>query len=263
MPAFSDFKKRVYRNIKYRLTRPSPPTIAPRFQGPVLVVGSAPISHRPADFDARFRVVTINGSQAVTKAWGIEAPDVTFMQFNQIEGTNTNAVEVRRVLNGERTGALFVLLWRKDDRERLEQGLRAFNYQPGSLTIVDRYERMALLDRVAGRKSLEMDADSKCSNGINAVLFALYNGATAVIITGINPNSGGHAYNQENLSRQHVRMDQEVLLRLLQQGYPIFTTDPSVSEAIGLPLWPGQTARGEGVGSTATKPANPSTARSE
>lgn len=235
--SFSDFKKLVYRNIKYRLTRPLPPTVSPRFSGPVLVVGSAPISHKPADFDATFRVVTINGSQAVTKSWGIQAPDVTFVQFNQIEGTNTNAVEVRRVLNGQRTGTLFVLLWRKDDRARLEKGLRAFNYQSDTLTIVDRYERMALLDRVVDRKSFEMDADSKCSNGINAVLFALYNGATAVIITGINPNSGGHAYNQVNLSRQHVRMDQEILMRLMQQGYPIFTTDPSVSETVGLPLW--------------------------
>lgn len=240
--SFSDFKTLVYRNIKYRLTRPLPPTVSPRFSGPVLVVGSAPISHKPVDFDATFRVITINGSQAVTKAWGIAAPDVTFVQFNQIEGTNTNAVEVRRVLTGQRTGTLFVLLWRKDDRERLEKGLRAFDYRSDTLTIVDRYERMALLDRVAGRKSFELDADSKCSNGINAVLFALYNGATAVIITGINPNSGGHAYNQVNLSRQHVRMDQEVLVRLKQQGYPIFTSDPAVSEAIGLPLWQGKRA---------------------
>ena len=262
MPALSDLKKRVYRNIKYRLTRPPPPTVTPPFQGPVLIVGSAPVSHKPADFDASFRVVTINGSQAVTKAWGIEAPDVTFMQFNQIEGTNTNAVEVRRVLNGERTGELFVLLWRKDDRERLEKGLRAFNYRPDRLTIVDRYERMALLDRVAGRKSLELDADSKCSNGINAVLFALYNGAPAVIITGINPNSGGHAYNQANLSREHVRMDQEVLLRLMQKGYPIFTTDPSVSEAIGLPLWQGRDAQRKGATSAGAN-GNPLSGRSE
>lgn len=235
--SFSNFKTLVYRNIKYRLTRPFPPTVTPRFSGPVLIVGSAPVSHKPADFDETFRVVTINGSQAVTQGWGIKAPDVTFVQFNQIEGTNTNAVEVRRVLNGQRTGTLFVLLWRKDDRERLEKGLRAFNYQPDTLTIVDRYERMALLDRVVGRKSFELNADSKCSNGINAVLFALYNGATAVIITGINPNSGGHAYNQVNLSRQHVQMDQEILMRLMQQGHPIFTTDPAVSETIGLPLW--------------------------
>lgn len=242
--SFSDLKKMLYRNIKYRLTKPSPPVVSPRFDGPVLVVGSAPISHKPADFDESFRVVTINGSQSVTKGWGIDVPDVTLLQFNQIEGTNTNAVEVRRVLSGERTRTLFVLLWRKDDRPRLEKGLRAFNYSYDRLTIVDRYERMALLGRVVKTQSLEMDADSKCSNGINAVLFALYNGATAVIITGINPRSGGHAYNQVNLSRQHVKMDEEVLLKLLKQGYPIFTADPAVSEAIGLPLWRGRQSLG-------------------
>lgn len=246
--SFSDLKKMLYRNIKYRLTKPSPPVVTPRFDGPVLVVGSAPISHKPADFDGSFKVVTINGSQSITSRWGIDVPDVTLLQFNQIEGTNTNAVEVRRVLSGARTKMLFVLLWRKDDRPRLEKGLRAFNYDYDQLAIVDRYERMALLDRVVRTRSLEMDADSKCSNGINAVLFALYNGATAVIITGINPRSGGHAYNQVNLSRQHVKMDEEILLRLLKQGHPIFTTDPAVSEAIGLPLW-------QGKASLATLPA--------
>jgi hypothetical protein len=240
MPGFSDIKKLVYRTVKYLLTRPLPPTVTPRFDGPVLVVGSAPISHKPSDFDETFRVVTINGSQAVTKSWGIDVPDVTFVQFNQIEGTNTNAVEVRRVLSGQRTRSLFILLWPKKERERLESGLRAFNYQSDTLKIVDRYQRMALLDRVVGWKSLEMDADSKVSNGINAVLFALYNGATAVIITGINPNSGGHAYNQVNLARLHVKMDRDVLVKLMRQGYPIFTTDPSVSESVGLPLWPGK-----------------------
>ena len=65
--SFSNFKTLVYRNIKYRLMRPLPPIVTPRFNGPVLVVGSAPISHKPADFDATFRVITINGSQAVTE----------------------------------------------------------------------------------------------------------------------------------------------------------------------------------------------------
>jgi hypothetical protein len=237
MASFSDFKKRLYRDIKYRLVRASPPGMDVPFKGPVVVVGSAPVSHKPARFDDSFRVITVNGSQAATKSWGIAAPDVTLMQFNQIEGTNTNAVAVRQVLNGERTGRLYVLLWRKNDRPRLEQGLNAFNYGYDHLTIVDKYERMALLDKVAGLKSLELDADSKCSNGINAVLFALYNGATAVIITGINPNSGGHAYNQENLQRLHVQMDAKILQNLVARGCPIFTADPAVAQSFGLPLW--------------------------
>ena len=240
MQSISDTRKLLYRSIKYRLRRPRPPTIVPPFDGPVAVIGSAPISHRPEGFDARFRVITVNGSQTVAKAWGVDVPDVTLSQFNQIEGTNTNAVHVRRVLNGERTRLLYVLLWRKNDRERLERGLKAFNYQYDRLEIVDRYERMALLDKAVGLKSFEMDVDSKCSNGINAVLFALLNGATSVIITGINPDSSGHTYNQANLARQHVQMDRLVLLRLRDQGYPVYTADPGVAASLGLPLWQGE-----------------------
>jgi len=242
---FSELKKHYYRQIKYHLTRPKPPILAERFDGPVLVVGSAPVSNKPVDFDESFRVITINGSQTVTKGWGIEAPDVTLVQFNQIEGTNTNALEVRRVLNGERTKMLYVLLWRKEF-QRLEDGLKAFNYGYDKLEIVDRYKRMALLDRIGGVKCSELGADDKCSNGINAVLFALYNGATEVIITGINPDSGGHVYNTENLARLHVRKDREVLERLLKRGYPVFTSDAAVSRSIGLPLWKGRAEGGRG-----------------
>jgi hypothetical protein len=237
--SLADLKKTLYRKVKYRLRKPQPPTIPVPFSGPVLVVGSAPISNKPADFDASFRVITINGSQATTAAWGVSAPDVTLVQFNQIEGTTTNAVHVRRVLAGQKTGRLYVLLWRKEQRQRLIDGLKAFDYQYAELEIVDKYERMALLDQVVGLKSCELDADSKCSNGVNAVLFALHNGATAVIMTGINPASGGHSYNQENLARQHVQMDKQVLQTLLHQGYPLYTTDPAVSDLVGIPLWKG------------------------
>lgn len=235
----ADARKRIYRNVKYRLARPAPPTTPIPFKGPVVVVGSAPVSHRPDGFDDSFSVITVNGSQSVITAWGVDAPDITMMMFNQIEGTTPNAVEVRRVLRGQRTGALYVLLWRKDERARLEEGLRAFDYRYDHLQIVDRYERMALLDRVAGLRTLEINADSKCSNGMNAVLFALYHGAPAVIITGINPNLAGHAYNSKGLARLHVQMDKVLITRLVREGRPIFTADPSVSEDLGIPLWVG------------------------
>ncbi|QFI66839.1 putative membrane-anchored protein [Sinorhizobium alkalisoli] len=143
------------------------------------------------------------------------------------------------MLKGRRTGILYVLPWEKNDRERLEKGLCAFDYKYDSLHIVDRYERMALLDRIAGLRSAELDSDSKCSNGMNAVLFALHNGAPAVIITGINPNSTGHSYNSAGLARQHVQMDKEIIAKLVSEGRPIFTADPTVSADLGIPLWAG------------------------
>lgn len=168
--------------------------------------------------------------------WGVVAPDITFMQFNQIHGVNTNAVEVRRVLKGKKTGALYVFLWRKG-LPALVEGLALFDYSYTSLQLVDRYQRMALLGRVCGFKSLELGADDKCSNGINAVLFALHHRAPAVILTGINPRSMGHAYNSENLRRLHQNMDLMVLQNLLARGQPVYTADPEVSETTGIPLW--------------------------
>jgi len=76
--------------------------------------------------------------------------------------------------------------------------------------------------------NLELDAETKCSNGMIEVLFALYNGASAVIVTGINPHSNGHIYNSANLTRKHTRFDRDILIGLLRQGYPIYTADRQV-----------------------------------
>ncbi|WP_405030213.1 membrane-anchored protein [Mycoplana sp. BE70] len=236
---FTDIKTRLYRRIKYNLLRPRPPLASAPFDGPVVVVGSAPTSNRPAGFDERFRVITVNGSQMVTAKWGMEKPDITFMMFNQVRGDNTNALEVRRVLKGQRTGALYVLLWR-EGLHSLREGLQAFDYQYDDLRLIDRYQRMALLDRLCGLKSDELDREYKCSNGIYAALFALYNGARAVILTGISPQANGHVYNQENLPRFHKDMDQKALQALRDRRYPIFTADPDVAELSGIPLWNGE-----------------------
>lgn len=230
-------RQRLHRSLKYRLSRPTPPACAHAFKGPVVVVGSAPVIHKPDGWDEDFSVITINGSQSAIRAWGVDVPDITFMMFNQVEGTNTNAVEVRRVLSGQRTRSLYVLLWRKNARQRLVNGLKAFSYGYDELVIVDRYERMALLDRMTGRKNTEVRTEDKCSNGLNAVLFALHHGAPQVIITGINPNSTGHSYNQTGLARAHVQMDKTIIEQLLADGRPLFTADPLVSRDLGIPLW--------------------------
>jgi hypothetical protein len=237
--SFAEKKTLLLRRLKYMLRRPKPPMLEAPFNGPVVVVGSAPVSHIPVGFDPTFQVITINGSQAVTKKWGIAVPDITFMQYRQLDGLNTNALEVRRVLRGERTGMLYVLLWRKGMKS-LNEHLKAFDYSYDRVQIVNRYERIALVEKVCGLQVFELDAMSKCSNGVIAVLFALLNGATDVIISGINPNSTGHIYNRENLSRLHVQMDREMLLALVRQGYPVYTADPEVAQSVGLPLWKGK-----------------------
>lgn len=228
--------KRFLRKLHYHLLCPKVPVHTEPFKGPVLVVGSAPGSHLPEGFDDRFRVITVNGSQSVTKRWGIPVPDVTFMQFRQVYGMNENAREVRRVLNGERTRLLYVMRW-PENRRRLTDGLDAFNYGYDRLQTISRYERMALFKKATGILNSEDDLDTKFSNGVTAVLYALINGATCVVISGIDPASSGHVYNALELTRHHSQSDRDILLLLSARGHKIYTADPDVAVATGLPLW--------------------------
>lgn len=230
----------VCRYVKYRLDAADAPDLSTLLQGrTVVVVGSAPGSARPPGWDASWCIVSINASQMAARDWLPRPPDLTLMQFNQIEGTNRNAVEVRRVLRGQRTGLLCLLHWRHD-RARLERGLAAFGYGYDALRLISRHERMALMQRVTGRLSLELDADAKWSNGIVATALALHGGAANVILTGINPASQGHGYNGLALPRLHGAMDAAALRRFAARGDPVFTADPEVAQAAGLPLWTGK-----------------------
>jgi len=95
----------------------------------------------PADLGPSFRVITVNGSQAVTEGWGLGPPDITLLQFNQIEGTNTNAIEVRRVLSAEGLASSMSFSGARTTDRIWKQGLAAFDYGYDELDIVDRYER--------------------------------------------------------------------------------------------------------------------------
>ncbi|PSJ59680.1 membrane-anchored protein [Pseudaminobacter soli (ex Li et al. 2025)] len=236
---YSEIRRKIKEAVVYRLSRPKPPRHPTPLAGPVLVVGSAPVSNLPKGFDESFSVLTVNGSQSVAKKWGISKPDATFLQFNQIEGTNDNAVAVRRVLNGEETGILHVIRWPFEE-QRLRDGLSAFNYRCDELRLVDQYHRMALYEAIIGKRHSELDNARKFSNGVTAVLYALLSGAPAVIISGINPGSSGHVYNDLGLQRLHSDMDRAVLLTLHARGAGIFTADPEVAASTGLPLWQGR-----------------------
>jgi hypothetical protein len=192
----------------------------------------------PVGFDPSYATISVNASQIVAKKWGVEKPDITLMTFNQIEGTNTNAKEVRRVLNGESTGKLYVLLW-QHSKQRLKKGLGRFNYTYDELHIAGRNPRIALVRAVTGKVNLEVDRQAKFSNGVIGVMLALQSGAEAVVIAGINPASKGHIYNVENLDRGHSGPDLAALMDMRAKGLPVYTADPAVAEATGLPLWTG------------------------
>jgi hypothetical protein len=235
------FKQTCYRLLKYGIVRPQALELPSLAGKNVVVVGSAPKSQQPDGFDGTYRVVTVNASQVNIQAWGV-VPDVTLIQYNQIEGQTTNAREVRRVLSGQRTGVLIVLLWRHE-LQRLKDGLAGIGYSFQFLRLMSRYERIALVHKVTGALNLELDSSSKYSNGVIATLLALNSGAKAVILTGINPMSSGHAYNSIGLPRLHASKDLDILRRLNRLGLPVFTADPAVAATTGLPIWTGATER--------------------
>jgi len=229
-------RKHIYRSIKYRLLRPIPPPLNQPFRLPVVVVGSAPGSTPPHGFPSQYHVVTVNASQIAAQRWGLAVPDMTFMQFSPIMNTDLHGQEFRQVLSGKQTKSLYALLW-SDGEVALQKRLDSFGYSFDELYMVTRYERMALLDKVCGIKTTEVDVRRKCSNGINAVLFALYHGAPAVIISGINPSSAGHSYSSSDLPRLHAETDRQIIKMILSRGLPLFTSDARVSKENNIPIW--------------------------
>ncbi len=231
-----DFKTWLFRYLKFVVVRPKPWSDASIKGRRVVVVGSAPNSAKPFDFDESYMLISVNASQIVAKNWGVTKPDITLIMFHQIEGNSTNAKEVRRLLKGERTGHLCMLLWRHD-LERLKQGLRRIGFGYDKLTMVDRLSRVALVRAVTGKLNFEITPESKYSNGVIAVMLALHSGAERVVISGINPASTGHIYNGENLHRKHSGPDLDALKQMQQAGLPVYTADPAVAAATGLTLW--------------------------
>jgi hypothetical protein len=219
-----------------RLARP--PRYDGGFPGPVLVLGSAPVANLPKDFDSRYTVITVNGAQFHLQQWGLGQPDITFLTWSQLASQSEKTTEVRRILAGHRTGALYVVRWRRS-RRKLKAALRAIPYGYDDLQMLGRLRRMALYEQVTGDYNPENSIDTRYSNGITGVLFAFFNGAREVIISGIDPGSSGHVHGTADRARQHVEIDAAVMAELLRSGRQLYTSDPGVAERVGIPLWQG------------------------
>jgi hypothetical protein len=226
----------VLRALRYYWDRPKPPLYPGNFIHPVVVVGSAPASAMPCGFDGSYHVITINGSQTVTERWGRAKPDVTFMTGKQVLGWNANAVSVRSVVEGRSTGLLIVTIWPRPI-EALAPALDHMDYQHDDLRVLTSMQRIALHHAVLGSLNLELSVEERFSNGLTGVLYALASGAPAVIISGIDPLSSGHVYNDRNLRRQHSDTDAQTLRALVKRGHPLYTADLHVGRALGIPLW--------------------------
>jgi hypothetical protein len=205
--------------------------------GPFLVVGSAPGSRLPAGFDRQtWRVGTINGSQGIAENWGIDVPDVTVMMCGHLLGDSPNSPSVRRLVAGRRTRKLMIVGIDVPARDA-PRLLAEMHYDCDDFEIIERSQRSKFLRSAMKARYHELIKEEKVSNGIFLAFYALMCGAGPVVITGIAPNSTGHAYNDLGLRRKHVDADARALRLMCKQSPNVFTADEAVAKAFDIPLW--------------------------
>ncbi|MCO6050959.1 mitochondrial fission ELM1 family protein [Mesorhizobium sp. RP14(2022)] len=80
-------------------------------------------------------------------------------------------------------------------------------------------------------------SEKRPSNGVGMICFALAHGIEQVVIAGLSFDVSGHEYERSTAPRRHAAEDRAAL-SVMAQRYPgVSTTEPSVHEATGLPLY--------------------------
>ncbi len=197
---------------------PALPDGLPRFDGPVLVLGSAPGAVPPADLQTR-RLLTVNASQVIAEGWGMPRPDMTLFGTTVL-GLRPSNRAAQQVLRRRETGCLV----RMSDGSRTlihDFNLWRMRYIADRVVSLDIPTRRGLIASLVGD---ELAQRFKPSNGVYLVALALALGATDVVMAGFSLTVSGHAYNNENHPRHHIDADREVLRGMVAAGAPIATT---------------------------------------
>ena len=207
---------------------PPLPDGLPRFDGPVLVLGSAPGAIPPPDLENR-RLLTVNASQVIAEGWGRQRPDMTLFGTTVLGLRPANRA-AQQVLKRRGTGCLVRMT---DGSTTLihDFNLWRMQYMADRVVPLDIAARRGLLANLVGDAIAQR---YKPSNGVYLAALALALGATDIVMVGFSLTSAGHAYNSANHPRNHVDADREVLLALVAAGVPITTTSREFAETSGL-----------------------------
>jgi hypothetical protein len=207
----------------------------PRFNGPTLVVGSAPEPHRPVGLNHDWSVVTVNASQITSDDFGLKKPDLTVFR-DDICGSGTHQNAVWAALRGKQTTHVIANMGSSDDA-----GIAAFmatqNYRAEHVTELNRHVRGAIIADVSGRYYVKVTAG--VSNGIFATLLALKLGASPVVMSGFSFTPGWYFAPGIPGARGHIPADKVICRAIVERGLPVFAADPAFAENSGLPLWTG------------------------
>ncbi|MBB4347922.1 hypothetical protein [Aliirhizobium cellulosilyticum] len=197
----------------------------------VFVLGSGPGSSIPDELDDSWSLVSINASQAVLKDETI-VPDFTLFGTSTLRNKPTNR-EAKDVLRGRKTRTLILF-----DREKFIDNQRyklfRLGYSYDRVIFLSTAERLAWIRGATG--IAVKDNTQKPSNGVAAVFLCVSYGVKKIVMTGFSLTKQGHAYNNKNRERAHVRGDRAALRSALMRGHPIYTNQADFSEESGVPL---------------------------
>ena len=231
-------KRQGMRKLFYRFASALLPvcTHLPRFSGPCFVLGSAPNPAIPEGFGERWQFWTVNASQAGVDSQPLGDPDVTVMSA-QMLGDRPANVAGKTALKGRRTGRLIVIE-RGFNADQIVEILRNIGYSIGQLHFISHFQRAVLVRKLLKADLAYGSGEQKVSTGVFAILLALRQGLSPVVIGGLSLSRGGHSYNQLSHKREHVDVDARALALL--RRFPVFTTDKQLAKDSGIPLWVGK-----------------------
>ncbi|MFD1326807.1 hypothetical protein [Mycoplana ramosa] len=191
---------------------------------PWLILGSAPSPTIPPDLIGHCARVDINNSGKTANALGLPPADLTFRKRRKSWEEHPHV----------RTRGLLWLhnkpLWWM----RLEL-LAKPHVRYASLMRATKPEREAIVAAVSGGLPADIGEVGKVTNGVAALCYGLFVGAPSVTLAGFSITKMGHSYDDKGKVRRQIAEDTFVLVRLRDREN-VFTTEPDLSECIGLPL---------------------------
>jgi len=196
-----------------------------------LIIGSAPGAVAP-DLAGIDTVICVNGSPWVARRLGIERPDITVVAGFATLGDNKVRRATTAALRGLSTDeVLFVEAGMNMQRGRHALDEAGFAYR--HFTSITVHERAAIIEAVCGEPLGLGKRDERISNGIFAVVLAIWGSASDVVLAGFSI-AGGHAYIPGETLRHHLRGDGRFLSLTGRFGCRVSTTAPELGTMFGI-----------------------------
>jgi hypothetical protein len=187
--------------------------LSPELKGKrCLVLGSAPDTRvpRPGDYD---RCICINGSPFVAHASGIAVDLVIMVGFTTAMKKDISALSIEKLKDLQARDLLFISAG--DALEHALAVLESVDFRFQSYSQMNALERAAIVGELCIEELGLGQRDDRISNGVFAVVLALWCGAAEVIVSGISL-SGGHAY-AAGTQRDHQNGDRRCLMILAER----------------------------------------------